>query len=107
MRAGGPTTADSDALFDAEAPVVEVDVDGFLCCCSLRHSGSAVTAVVAAAAVVVVTRNCLCCYHSCLLSWRKFRVGPPYLSCSHRLSVVLRLLSIFGAFLYKVDETLH
>lgn len=95
-------TADSDGLFDVEAPVVEVDVDGFLCCCSLRHSGSAATVV-----VVVVTKNCLCCYRSCLLSWKKFRADPPYLSYSRRLSVVQRLLSIFGAFLYKVDKIIH
>lgn len=79
-------TGDFDGLFDVEVPVVEVDVGGSLCCCSLRHPGLAVTVVAA------VRRNCLCCCRSCPLSWKKFRVGPLYLSCNRRPSVVQRLL---------------
>ena len=63
-----------------------------------------VVVAVAAVAVAVVSRNCLCCCRSCLSSWKKFRVGPPCLSCNHLLSTVLQLLAIFGAFLYKADN---
>ena len=63
-----------------------------------------VVAVAVAVAVAVVSRNCLCCCHFCLSSWKKFRVGPPCLSCNHLLSTVLQLLAIFGAFLYKADN---
>jgi hypothetical protein len=90
---------ESDDRFDAEGPGVESDA---FPCCSLRHCDSAVTVV-----AVVVARGCWRCCRSCLLSWKTSRVGPPCLSCIHRPSTVLRLLSIFGAFLYKADTFPH